>query len=249
MHPRMTHASDTATHIAASVKHGLHEVRCAEVRGFAAAASFALGLAAQSARNKQQDRIIWIMDPAASVDAGLPFPDGLAQHGINPCTITFVRPLTLSDALWAADQAARCGELSAVIIQVKGNPKPFDLTASRRLMLRARESKVLVCVLRQSGDEEASAATTRWHVEVTPSIPDPGFPQGIGTPLHHLTLERNRHGRTGHWPLIWNPRSKAFEDGPSFNTSTHRIHRLHTPANRPDCPDQVGKIVGLGTAP
>lgn len=225
----------------------LHEVRCSLARDFACAAGFALGLAAQFGK-RDAERILWVIDPAASVDSGLPFPDGLSEHGIDPKRMIFVRPITLQDALWSADQAAKCSDLSAVIFQVKGNPKPFDMTATRRLMLRARESGVLVCVLRQSGAEEASAAATRWHVEIMPSRPDVDFEQGPGQARHVQTLERNRHGRTGQWSLVWNPETRAFEDGTSKPETTHRVHRLHAPAHRPDRPAEMGQVVDLERA-
>ncbi len=225
----------------------LHEVRCSLARDFACAAGFALGLAAQFGK-RDAGRILWVIDPAASVDSGLPFPDGLSEHGIDPKRMVFVRPITLQDALWSADQATKCSDLSAVVFQVKGNPKPFDMTATRRLMLRARESGVLVCVLRQSGGEEAGAAATRWHVETMPSRPDPGFEHGPGQARHVHTLERNRHGRTGQWSLVWNPENRTFEDGTSTPETTHRVHRLHAPAHRPDRPAEMGQVVDLERA-
>lgn len=225
----------------------LHEVRCSLTRDFACAAGFALGLAAQFGKRDAR-KILWVIDPAASVDSGLPFPDGLSEHGIDPKAMVFVRPITLQDALWSADQAAKCSDLSAVIFQVKGNPKPFDMTATRRLMLRARESGMLVCVLRQSGAEEAGAAATRWHVEIMPSGPDTDFEYGPGQARHVHTLERNRHGRTGQWTLTWNPENRAFEDGTSKTQTTHSVRRIHASAHRPDSPVEMGQVVDLERA-
>ncbi len=231
---------------------GLHEVRCSLARDFACAAGFALGLAAQFGKSNCH-RVFWVIDPAASIDSGLPFPDGLSEHGIDPKTLVFVRPITLQDALWAADQAAKCSDLSAVIFQVKGNPRHFDMTATRRLMLRARESGVLVCVLRQSGEEEASAAATRWHVEIMPSGSEPDFQHGLGQARHMQTLERNRHGQTGQWTLLWNPETRAFEDGASEDDTpktqtAHLVRRLHTSAHRPDSPAEMGQVVDFERA-
>ena len=78
--------------------------------------------------------------------------------------MTIVEPADLQGAMWAADEAAGCNGLAALVFQIKGNPARFDITATRRLMLRARGSGVLAMVLRQSGEEEASAAATRWRV-------------------------------------------------------------------------------------
>jgi len=226
---------------------GLHEVRCSFVRDFACAAGFALGLAIQFGKPGCR-RIFWVTDPAASVDSGLPFPDGLSEHGIDPKALVFVRPITLQDALWAADQAARCSDLSAVVLQVKGNPRHLDMTATRRLLLRARKSGVLVCVLRQSGEEEASAAATRWHIEIMPSGPDPDFEHGLGQTRNVQTLERNRHGQTGQWTLLWNPEARAFEDGTAKTETAHLVHRVHTSVHRPDSPAEMGQVVGFERA-
>jgi len=227
----------------------LHEVRSVLVRDFASAAGFALGLVTQFVRSRSS-KVFWVLDPASSLDTGTPFPDGLSQHGIDPKAITFVRPITLQDALWATDQAAKCSDITAVIFQVRGNPKRFDMTATRRLMLRARESGVMVCVLRHSGEEEASAAATRWQVEVMPSIPDPGFANGLGVVRHKLTLERNRTGSNGQWTLTWNPKIRAFENGTPLNdtpqqTATHSVTGLHAPADRPDSQTEVGQVLGF----
>ena len=230
----------------------VHEVRCSYARDFACAAGFALGLVAQFGKPDRR-RIFWVIDPAASIESGLPFPDGLSEHGIDPKALIFVRPITLQDALWAADQAAKCNDLSAVVFQVKGNPRHFDMTATRRLMLRARESGVLVCVLRQSGQEEATAAVTRWHVEIMPSAPDPDLTHGPGQARHMHTLERNRHGLTGQWSLLWSPETRVFEDGGSEDETSktqaaHPVRRLHTPAHRPDSPVEMGQVVGFERA-
>ena len=52
---------------------------------------------------------------------------------------------------------------------VKTDTKKLDLTASRRLALRARESGVLGLLLRQAGPAEPGAALTRWLVSPRPA--------------------------------------------------------------------------------
>jgi protein ImuA len=220
----------------------LHEVRCSQAREFACAAGFALGFVRQFAKSSL-NRILWILDPASGVEAGQLFPDGLRQFGFEPDAFTFVRPITLQDALWAADQAAMCGGIDVMFFQIRGHPKRFDLTATRRLMIRARKSGVLVCVLRQSGGAEASAAITRWHVEADTSGIPPDISHGIGPARYVVTLERNRNGRTGKWKVIWNPSVKVFEDGTSSAGSTYSVSRVHEFADGSDCPDKMGQIL------
>jgi protein ImuA len=118
---------------------GLHEVRCALARDIGTGAGFALALAALAFRKgRGRSKIVWINDPAACCDGGGLFPAGLVKYGLDPSWLTLVEPRDLQGAMWAADEAAGCAGLAAVVFHVKGNPARFDITATRRLMLRAR---------------------------------------------------------------------------------------------------------------
>ncbi|WP_156892367.1 ImuA family protein [Salaquimonas pukyongi] len=236
-------------------RHGLHEVRCAHGRDIGAATGFALSLLARAGKagGSVAGRVLWIIDPAAAVDGGLPFADGLRQHGIDAGRLVLVRPSRLKDAVWSAGEAARCGELAAVIVQIRGNPAAFDATASRRLLLRARENGVFTMVLRQSGGEEASAALTRWHARACPSLPDEGLygeqtPWGIGRMRLALTLEKNRNGQTGQWHVSWNPRTGAFEHAAQNPQTAHPGNPLSVSCHRPDRPPEMGQVLALGRA-
>ena len=258
------------------VRHGLHEVRCSEARDIGTAAGFVLSLLTRAEREKMDwesgsvanqatnwatGRILWIIDPTAGFDSGLPFSDGLDQHGLNAGRLVLIRPERLRDAIWSAGEAARCGDLAALIIQIRGNPATFDATVSRRLLLRARENRVLTLVLRQSGEEEASAALTRWHVSVCPSLLDKGsldngLPDlaaenqflGIGHMRLALTLEKNRNGQMGQWHVSWNPQTGAFEHAVQNPQAAHPGHPLSVSSNRPDRPAEMGQVVALERA-
>ncbi|MBZ0218245.1 MAG: hypothetical protein K8F25_16940 [Fimbriimonadaceae bacterium] len=232
------------------IQNALHEVRCSHTRDIGAAWGFVGGLIVRL-QDDCTRKIVWITDPAASVDSGMLFPDGLAQYGLDPERLTIITPLDQQNAMWATDEAAGCGNLAAIVFQMKGNPQRFNMTATRRLMLRARESGVFVCVLRQSGEAEASAAATRWHIGIQPSQPDEDYQQGLGRMRHILTLEKNRHGQTGQWLVSWNPKDKAFENAAQNNpihdiSTTHSSHRLSIFSNRPDRPAQMGKVMDFG---
>lgn len=216
----------------------LHEVRAPLARDIGAATGVVLGLLAGL-----EGRVLWVSDPGVVPDAGLLCPDGMAQYGVDPGRLTLVTPVDVQTALWAAEQGARCTDLVAVVLHLHGNPRRYDRVAARRLMLRAQESGVTVILLRQSGVEEASAAQTRWRVEPLPSPPDRAFPAGIGLPQFRLVLERTRDGRTGAWPIIWNPERKAFDHG-----ETDREIPLDRPAasaDRPAGPRPLGQVVDL----
>ncbi|WP_417432605.1 ImuA family protein [Hoeflea sp.] len=229
---------------------GLHEVRSPLARDIGAATGFALGLAARAMQGDRSGRrgVVWVTDPATRVDGGGLFPAGLAQYGLDPSSVTMVEPGDLQGAMWTADEAAGCNGLAALVFQIKGNPARFDITATRRLMLRARQSGVLALILRQSGEEEASAAATRWRVKTEISGADDNYQRGVGTMRLSLTLERNRAGRTGQWLLAWNPKVRSFEHAaphPEFcaNTPAHSLDRLPASANRQGPPDKMGQVL------
>lgn len=204
----------------------LHEVRANYAKDIGAATGFVFSLLHQlfsqshaSSGHISNKHVVWVVDPASKQECGTLYPRGLAQYGIDPEHITFIRARDLHTAMWAVDEAVKCQGLAAVIFQVKGNPKRFDMTASRRLMLRAQASNVFTCVLRQSGEEEASAAATRWCVEHASSSPDSFKRKNneLGTEeieienvRHVLSLERNRNGQTNAWLADWNTIKRRF---------------------------------------
>ena len=229
---------------------GLHEVRSPLARDIGAATGFALGLAARAMQAERGLRggIIWVTDPATRVDGGGLFPAGLAQYGLDPSSMTMVEPGDLKGAMWAADEASGCNGLAALIFQIKGNPGRFDITATRRLMVRARDSGVLALILRQSGEEEASAVATRWRVNTEMSGADDMLERGVGAMRLSLTLERNRAGRTGQWLLAWNPKDRSFDHAAPnpharTNSPTHSLDRLPVSANRQDPSGQMGQVL------
>ncbi|MEM5494689.1 hypothetical protein [Hoeflea sp. AS16] len=229
---------------------GLHEVRSPLARDIGAATGFALGLAARAMQGDRSGRrgVVWVTDPATRVDGGGLFPAGLAQYGLDPSSVTMVEPGDLQGAMWAADEATGCNGLAALVFQIKGNPARFDITATRRLMLRARTSGVLALVLRQSGEEEASAAVTRWRVNTEVSGADDTYQRGVGAMRLSLTLERNRAGRTGQWLLAWNPKVRSFNHAAPHpasraNPPAHSLDRLPASADRQALPDKMGQVL------
>lgn len=234
-------------------RNAFHEVRCEHARALGGATGLLLGLLARL-RDASERRILWVLDPAVSLDGGQLFPQGVSQFGLDPACLTFVTPCDLQNALWTTDEAVKCTELAAVVFQTKGNPARFDITATRRLMLRARASGVFACALRQSADNEASAAETRWRVEVQPSLPEKGVagPEegvtGMTAPRWRLTLEKNRKGQTGQWPLAWNSQRKAFEHAAETCPSENSGHRLHPSTERQRSTAQMGQVMAFERA-
>jgi len=220
----------------------LHEVRCSLTRDIGAATGFLAGLLAGCMRERQ-GRIAWIRDPACHVDGGRLFPAGLSMFGLDPARLLVVHPADLKTALWAVDEAAKCKDLAGAVLHVKGNPARFDMTATRRLMLKAQHNGLFVCVLRQGGEEEASAAATRWHVRAAPSGADPDLENGIGPLRLGLVLERNRNGQTGQWTIAWNQHRREFEHVPA-----DLVDRPAASSDRPDGPPQMGQVMAFQRA-
>lgn len=146
---------------------------------------------------------LWLAEEAAWRQAGALNPAGLAAMGIDPARlIVGVLPDTAS-VLRAAVDGLRCPALGAVVIELAGNPRALDLTASRRLALAAEAHGVTAILLRLGGEEAANAAQTRWRVAAAPSAPMAA--DAPGHPAWDLELLRQR-GRPdgGRWRVEWN---------------------------------------------
>ena len=224
----------------------MHEIRCAQTRDIAATASL---LCAFLSRNlKGQEKLIWVVDPAACFEAGQLYPDGLVQLGCNPSNLVFVHPADLKTAIWAVGEVARQGGVSAIVFQVKGNPKMLDLAVSRKLMLRAQASRTPLFLLRQAGEEEASSASTRWCVAPLQSQQHQDLKWGVGPMRHRLTLERNRTGQTGNWPVSWHSTKRTFSHAAQKASPTRYSSTVSTPADRPDIPSSLGQVMAFERA-
>lgn len=218
----------------------MHEIRCSFSRDIGSAYGLVCALLA---RFRQNRRVVWISEPSSVADCGMLFPDGLSFFGLDASRVITLRPLDLREAFWAAGETARYGGLAAVVFQVKGNPKNFDLSISRKLMLRAQTGKTLLFILRQAGMQEASSATTRWHVEPAPSLADHNYRQGLGNMRLTLSLERNRNGQTGRWAVAWNPKTRSFEHAVQGASTTHSGVSLSPSSHRQHHPPAAGKIL------
>ncbi|MCB4768440.1 hypothetical protein LGR54_07480 [Ancylobacter sp. Lp-2] len=192
----------------------LHEVFAAEAGDMAAAAGFALtlGLRAAAGRPAGDGRpLLWVRQETVDTEVGRLAATGLRALGIDPAQLLLVRAPGAEAALRAADDAARCSALGAVILEPWGEPKALDLTATRRLALRAGESGVPLLLLRPNGRPGPSAGATRWQIRATPSRPLAG--EAPGAPGFLVELLRHRAGHAGgSWHLEWNHETCSFDD-------------------------------------
>ena len=181
----------------------LHDLSAAPVH-LGAATGFTLALAALSPEKAKQT--LWIATDFGMLETGALYGPGLDAIGVSTERLLVVRVARPIDALFAAEEALKCRALSAVVIELSGEA---DLTATRRLILAAREGGALGLLLRHKLGDAPSAAFTRWQVAAAPSVPDEFG--GLGPTTFHLSLTRNRRGPCGAWTLSWNHHERIFK--------------------------------------
>src|SRR5262245_43056935 len=190
----------------------LTEIHGGEVRDAGAVAGFALALAGLVLKSRKtgggQNRfpVLWIGVAQAFAETGFPYAPGItALCGLSPDELLVSQAPKLVDALWIAEEAARLNELSAVILEVQGNPGRLDLTATRRLHRRAQMSGTPVFLLRQAGEAEPTAAPVRMTVSAAPAMPRNTLAgplaDSIGDPAFSVTIGKSRAALPGEFIL------------------------------------------------
>lgn len=201
----------------------LHEVFSTDRGVHASALGFVLALAAGSGR-----AVLWVRQDLAALEGGEIYGPGCAAFGLDPARLILVAARDAAGVLGAAEEAVRHPGLGLVVAEPWGVPPVLDLTATRRLALRAEASGVPVVLLRPSAQPAPSAATTRWLAAASPSRPAAEAPAFcLGPPAFALELARNRGGPTGRWIVEWNAHARRFSP-----QAPHR-HPAAVPADRP----------------
>ncbi|MBO6640211.1 MAG: hypothetical protein JJ920_10405 [Roseitalea sp.] len=203
-----------ATLGAALVRGALHELYAAGSAHAAALTGFCAGLARCITSGTR--KTVWIRQTFSETEAGHLFMPGLAALGFDPATIIHVQTRRSEDGLRAALEAVRCASLGAVVIELWGNPKSLDLTATRRLTLAAEASGVTPLLLRVAAEPGPSVARTRWQVAAAPSSALAA--NAPGKPAFDITLLRNRAGASGQrWHLEWDHERKHFRQAAALS--------------------------------
>ena len=184
----------------------LHEISAAGEAHVAAAAGFAIGVAAHAAH------LVWIAEDMALAESGAPYGPGLDDFGLSPERLLTVAAARRCDLLWAMEEALRCRATAAVIGELRHGE--LDAVAVRRLSLAAAESGALALLLRASPPRDASTAATRWIVGAAPDA-------------FAVRLTRNRRGPLGSWMLQWS------DDDERFVLATHAQPVAAPAADRP----------------
>lgn len=195
----------------------LTEIHGQATRDSGAVAGFALALAALlSDKPARSMPFLWIGTAEIFREAGFPYARGLSAFGLRSGDMLFAEVQKLTDALWVAEEAASLKALSAVILEVRGNPARLDLNATRRLHVRAQRAGRPVFLLRQAAQEEATAAPVRLvvapaHAGLRATLAGP-LPRSIGPPAFTVILSKSRTAMHGQFTLEWNADGRFFHD-------------------------------------
>ncbi|CCJ06697.1 ImuA family protein [Methylocystis sp. SC2] len=191
----------------------LHEAYAGTAADAPAATGFALALARRSMAGEGKP-LLWARPEALSAESGAPYPPGLADIGLDPAAVAFIRVRDAREALQAGAEAARCASVGATLIELFGEARAYDLTASRRLALAAAAAGAPIFIARVAASPAPSAAASRWLVRAAPSRPLGG--NAPGSAAFTVFLLRQRGGAAGQesqeWRVEWNRDRGAFED-------------------------------------
>jgi protein ImuA len=197
---RLGHADADATLQGGLALGVMHEVFAQTGRQSAAATGFVAALAGRSAGRRP---LVWIRQGFTEIESGAVSMSGLAELGLDPRLLVSVRAADVECALRTAADALVCDAVGAVVLEVWGETRQLDLTASRKLTLAAQASGVTALVLRMAAEPQSSTAETRWIVRAAHSPPPSSAWSAWGVPLFDAQLVRNRHGPVGRWIMEW----------------------------------------------
>lgn len=183
----------------------VHEVFAAMAGAGAAASGFALALALRALAKPKW--LLWVRQDFSALELGEIHADGLHDFGADPSRVLLLRAPDANAVLRGGAEGLGCKGLGAVIVEPWGPAPMFNLTASRRLLLAARQHGITVIVLRHGYAPVPSAAETRWLIRPAPLASDD---EDRGIPLFDAALLRNRHGNMGRWMMEWDCNNGIF---------------------------------------
>ncbi|WP_157944695.1 hypothetical protein [Mangrovicella endophytica] len=204
---------------------GLSEIHLDATRDSGTGAGFVLALASLFADGRP---VLWAAPSFALNEGGLPYLPGLDAFGAP--RLILVRTRRLEEAAWAAEEAARSGALSLVVLETLGNPACLTLDGTRRLHLRARQAGLPLVLLRQGGRADATAAPLRLRLRAAAAPPAPLRGKLVGPPVFDVSIEKSRNPQR--FQVEWNPDERRFQ--PVTATGADARPRLPVPLDRPD---------------
>jgi len=225
---------------------GLHEIVAARPGDRAAASGFTLAVAARFAAHqaKTSAKIIWIIETRALRETGTPYGPALSSCGVDPAHLVLVETRDAQESLWAMEEALKCRSPAAVIGEIWGLAKIYDLAASRRLVLAARKSGtpglLIAAGLAGAADRLSSGAGTRFEIATgaSPRLPSAGGRMPLpGKTVWAARLVKARAGPHGFGfdrgklhRLSWDPEKACFRDALSLGVLSLSGDRASRPA-------------------
>jgi protein ImuA len=196
----------------------LHEVFTDAHRNGGAVLGFAMA-AARGFLTSERPAILYLQLQHETAETGFPYGVGLIGFGIDPGAVIFIRAASIVELLWAAEEALACKAVATVIADIGSDPKALDFTATRRLNMKAAETKGAFLLLRYGLGRTASAARLRWHVKPEPSGIMPFDPRAPGQSRWLVRLEKGLwHGEPNkEWLLGWTKNGFDIVDTPDAN--------------------------------
>ena len=162
------HADADATLQGGLALGAMHEVFADAGRQSAAATGFVAGLAGRVAARRP---LLWVRQDFTEIESGALSMSGWSELGLDPRLLVTVRAPDVEAALRTSADALACDALGAVVLEIWGETRQFDLVASRKLTLAAQASGVTGLVLRVAAEPQPSTAETRWIVRAAHSPP------------------------------------------------------------------------------
>jgi protein ImuA len=225
--PQMPARSEAADILAAPAG-VLHEVFADEQRLSGTALGFTLGMARGLIGGERQ-AILYLQLAAEAQELGLPYSIGLERFGLDPDKLVIGRIESLTELLWAIEEAIACRAIAGVIADLAGYPKALDFTVSRRLSMRAAAAGTSAFIIRYGRQREASAAKLRWRVMASLSAEQRFDAFAPGPPSFVVEVEKRRLGGTSQraentrLTLDWTENGFVSVEprlGPQFSNST-----------------------------
>ncbi len=210
----------------------------------AAASGFLLGLAARLAArpDKAKAAIVWIGEDFSAREQGALYGPGLALHGLDPARLVLVKAQSAKDALWAMEEALKC-QAPAVVIGELWAAKPYDLVASRQLVLAAQKqgTPALLSLAGLSGAAGtlSSGADLRFEIRAHPSVhpPSAGSMPLPGSAAWSVRIAKARAGpenfgidRDRFHTVFWDHEEALFRDALPLALASRSRNRSDRPA-------------------
>ncbi|WP_139312711.1 ImuA family protein [Acuticoccus yangtzensis] len=157
--------------------------------------------------------ILWVSQSKVHPETGYFSPEGLIDIGIDPERLWFVEAGRARDVLWSLEQSLSSGAIPCVVGEI-ADSGPVNMTASRRLSLRAQKMGCAVHIMVLGNSVGATCALTRWVV-----LPVPSTPTKRNWPRWRLELKKNKTGSIGVYNVSYDPLTHSFVSTPSLQAN------------------------------